>query len=417
MIMQKLTILISILLITHCCCYAQKIYSLKSVDAETFDDLQFLKPILAGKKIVQIGESGHGMAEYFKLKTRLVKFLHKEMGFEVIAVEGGIGDTDAAFANSASLSDTAVMRNSFYSTWAFTEAIPLFTYIQQEKKSTHPLLLAGFDNIPTSSYFKKFLQQKLGDQHEISLLFLEMEEKMEKLFKGNFTNKEEAVQTLKQGQQKISTLIDLTQVRKNSITQKLGDTNLYKILLQVLNNRKNTFAINPANLNQQSMEVTRDSLMANNVEWIYNELYPGKKMIVWAHNGHVAKNNSHTTINGKYPEVKRQGEYFNEKLGKAAYTIGLYCYTGRAYAFFIKKEYDLIVPGKESLEGRMAAYRDTISFMDIASNLNNPDAGWLREQISTYEWGKNEQKMIVKDQYDAIILINKINPPNRLPLP
>lgn len=60
---------------------------IRSLTSDDYQDLQFLKPLLEGKRIVQLGESGHGVAEFNLAKVRLTKFLHKEMGFDVIAFE------------------------------------------------------------------------------------------------------------------------------------------------------------------------------------------------------------------------------------------------------------------------------------------------------------------------------------------
>ena len=39
---------------------------------------------------MQLGESGHGVAEFNHAKVRLIKFLHQQMGFDVIAFESGL---------------------------------------------------------------------------------------------------------------------------------------------------------------------------------------------------------------------------------------------------------------------------------------------------------------------------------------
>ena len=39
-----------------------------------FDDLQALKPLFEGAKIVGLGESAHGVWEFYTLKHRLIEF-------------------------------------------------------------------------------------------------------------------------------------------------------------------------------------------------------------------------------------------------------------------------------------------------------------------------------------------------------
>src|SRR5690554_1465346 len=63
-----------------------------------FSDLEFLKKELKNKKIIVLGESGHGDGASFEAKTRLVKFLVEEMDYSTLAFEGG-GFTEMAFAS------------------------------------------------------------------------------------------------------------------------------------------------------------------------------------------------------------------------------------------------------------------------------------------------------------------------------
>ena len=52
-----------------------------------FDDLQPLKKVLDGVRLVGLGEATHGTREFFQFKHRLLEFLAKEMGFTVFAIE------------------------------------------------------------------------------------------------------------------------------------------------------------------------------------------------------------------------------------------------------------------------------------------------------------------------------------------
>ena len=54
-------------------------------DDEDFSDLAFLREQLSGVRVVLLGESDHGNGSDFKAKTRLIKFLHLKMGFDVLA--------------------------------------------------------------------------------------------------------------------------------------------------------------------------------------------------------------------------------------------------------------------------------------------------------------------------------------------
>ncbi|MBK8655173.1 MAG: hypothetical protein IPN20_14995 [Haliscomenobacter sp.] len=51
-----------------------------------------------------------GIGEYYSLKSRLVKFLHAECGFEVLAIESGIGDVYLEYRKADTISAVALRK-------------------------------------------------------------------------------------------------------------------------------------------------------------------------------------------------------------------------------------------------------------------------------------------------------------------
>ena len=59
----------------------------------------------------------------------------------------------------------------------------------------------------------------------------------------------------------------------------------------------------------------RDSTMADNIRWILDHEGPGAKMVVWAHNGHIAND----TFEGKY---KYMGQHLKTRYGSEMVAFG-----------------------------------------------------------------------------------------------
>lgn len=59
--------------------------------SQTTEDLSFLKEAVQDKRIVVLGESTHGAKEMNQSKIRMIKYLHEEMGYDVLAFETGLG--------------------------------------------------------------------------------------------------------------------------------------------------------------------------------------------------------------------------------------------------------------------------------------------------------------------------------------
>src|SRR5687767_13577809 len=63
-------------------------------DDDDFSDLQFLKRTIGNARVVQLGDQTHGDGATIYARGRLVRFLHEQMGFDVLAWEGGFFDCE-----------------------------------------------------------------------------------------------------------------------------------------------------------------------------------------------------------------------------------------------------------------------------------------------------------------------------------
>lgn len=92
----------------------QNTKEIKSLTSEDYSDLAFLKPLLKDKTVVSLGENFHRVAEYSDVKTRLIKYLHEELDFDVIAFESGLGDSAVIYDNADSLTAQQMMGVPFF---------------------------------------------------------------------------------------------------------------------------------------------------------------------------------------------------------------------------------------------------------------------------------------------------------------
>ncbi len=113
-----------------------------------FSDVDFLRNTLKGVDIVMLGEVSHADGSSLQAKTRLVKFLHQQLGFEVLVFESGLLECNYAwgeYLKSELPPDTAFSRGVF-PVWANSLYVnELIQYIGRNVKTNHPLELAGMD--------------------------------------------------------------------------------------------------------------------------------------------------------------------------------------------------------------------------------------------------------------------------------
>ncbi|MFC0131099.1 hypothetical protein CR105_04570 [Massilia eurypsychrophila] len=129
---------------------ASRVHPIRSLYSDDFSDLQFLKPVLAAKRVVQLGESGHGVAEFNLVKVRLIQFLHQQMGYDVIAFESSLPQCYLADQAIGSAMPIEVMKRCLFPIWHSNETLPLFDYLDASRKSGKRLTLAGFDTQDSS---------------------------------------------------------------------------------------------------------------------------------------------------------------------------------------------------------------------------------------------------------------------------
>ena len=75
--------------------------TVRSIDAadEDFGDLEPLIDAIGSARVVQLGEPNHGAGTSFAAKVRLIKFLHRRMGFDVLVWESGFYDLELTQAS------------------------------------------------------------------------------------------------------------------------------------------------------------------------------------------------------------------------------------------------------------------------------------------------------------------------------
>ena len=88
---------------------------------------------------MQLGENTHGDGACFEAKARLARFLHKEMGFDVIAFESGLYECERANELFAKGKVREAMDGSVFGIWRVTQAWPLYEYIAKTAKGRRPL--------------------------------------------------------------------------------------------------------------------------------------------------------------------------------------------------------------------------------------------------------------------------------------
>lgn len=284
-----------------------EIHSIASIlpEYDHWEDLQFLKEKIQNKRIVVLGESTHYDGSTFEAKSRLIKFLHQELGFDILAFEASQYDM-WRLNNNKSLPEI----EGLYNFWTQSNQIKeLWRYLHEQD-----IDIAGFDIQSTGSYSDTLRRDSLFNY----------------LTKFNINAIERWPQYYKVASKLNHYLNPYTikRERLDSVFHELDDIKAF------LRSQPDVTANNPYlsfvtdirtwweciynyKVGDPKRFQIRDSIMAHNIINLSNNpKYKDRKIILWMSNLHAFKSNSQFQnyfIN--------TGERINKYFGDSIYTI------------------------------------------------------------------------------------------------
>ncbi|HYD54833.1 MAG TPA: erythromycin esterase family protein [Gemmatimonadaceae bacterium] len=384
-------------------------HPIRSLSATTFDDLRFLEPLLRGKRIVQLGESGHGVREFNVAKVRLIQYLHEELGYDVLAFESSLFECDRAGRVADSLDAATLMRSCIFGVWHTEELIPLFEYVKRTRATKRPLLLTGFDvqtSAPSAAARPAFLRRVVG---ALDTAYAVRVARTDSLFLAR-------QYAMRQGSTAASDSLAAfydslgvwLRAREGALAAILRDDPAAPMLARQT-------AVSLAHLARKlSAEyekgfLIRDRGMADNVDFLLDELYPGRKVMVWAHNAHI-QHRGWGSGSRQGDAFRSMGTHVAERRRPEVYTVGLYMYRGSA-AKNDGKPYPIPPASSGSLESILRQARWRYAFVDLARARRAPGTEWAFTSISTREWGESLVHIVPRDEYDGLLFIDRTWPP------
>jgi len=383
-------------------------HALRSSDPrdEDFSDLEFLAAAIGDRRLLQLGESGHGVAEFDGVKARLVRFLHQRLGFDVIAFESGLFECFHADEQLPSLTADQAMRRSIFGVWHADETLPLFEYLKEARSSSRPLTLAGFDTQFSSTSaaaerpaeFRELLAPLDG---EWARQAFELDQELVRIASQGRSGARATLRTdaerLIAGYERLADQIAGSQ---RSLERAFPSRPLWPGLMRRAAEAAPSYIRALRSENDGEYSTIRDLAMADNVSYLLGELYPDRKIVVWAHNFHV-----------QHAGVQNMGSYLVARHRPALYTVGLYMGRGTA-AQNDRTVYTVPPPPVSSLEALFSSLGQQLAFADLLGAQRSEGTAWMFEPIVAREWGVNQMRIVPRDQFDAILFVDRVQPPH-----
>ena len=376
-------------------------HMIQSAAGATYD-FSFLKKEVKDKRIVAIGEFNHGSKEIFLLKNKLVKYLHEQLGYDLLLFESGIGEVMYADMARGKL-PSKKMTNTLVGPWMNESNDQLMDYVRQKASLT----IGGFDVQRSGSAFVQVMNPYFADVLSKTGIDIMSLEKQNHELRKRLLKKEMSTRiTAEKERLAVAYKKLVAYIYQNANTVFKEKDKERRLLINVFQNRiayidyLYDFVID-GDWNKRWLK--RDSIMAENIALYANILYPEKKVLVLAHNFHVSKFN---------PNEQVMGEYLQEKFGEAYYAFGIYGASG-TYADNSRNPKQLAEPdGQNDLKRYIKLQSGEIHFIPIP---NKPKAGaaWLfgnTKVTDTFNDLSNTENVQLNRWFDGLIFLKTISP-------
>lgn len=400
--------------------FKEKAIPLNSVEPHSgFDDLQPLKEVLKGVRILGLGEATHGTREFFRFKHRMVEFLVEEMGFRVFTIEAG-------YPSCLNINDyvlygkgdpAAALAGQGYWCWDTEEVLEMINWMRKYNLACRrgkECKFLGYDIKPVKQaidvverYVAKVAPEYLEQvRTAISALYkLKLHEDIS-----------EPPELMASHLEKLYGIIGFLSARRTGLCAKTSRTEFEHVLqhARILTQLYDTFGVSKSGLSR------RDLYMAENFEYLVENEDPGTRFIVWAHNAHVATDSS----------WKSMGYLLRERFGPEYYALGFAFNQGGFQSREMTKDnplpgelqdYSLPPAAEGSVEWHLSKAGYDSFIVDFRSL---PESGVAREWLATeqpmrsigagfsYTWPDDiyVQKVSLANCYDGLFYTDKTTP-------
>ncbi|MGW7198665.1 erythromycin esterase family protein [Streptomyces chryseus] len=372
------------------------------------DDLEPLGEKLRGARIVGLGESTHGTAEFFRLKHRIVEFLVRELGFTTLAMEASESAAravDAYVRHGVGDPARLVARLGFW-TWRTQEMVDLVEWLRAHNRDLpeeRRVRFAGVD------------PQRGADSVEAVTAFLracapEREEDaraLEVLVDARPGSRPDPEQALRHHAEEVARHLADRDDADDDVVEHA------RILVRAADLVTRSL---DQSAGEESAFAVRDRAMADAVARLVDD-DPTARVMVWAHNGHLAK--------GTYGDrVTALGSRLRERYGDRYYALALLFGKG---SFLARRGDDLQAPpvrhrigtGTRSIEARLADALKGDYYIDVRCT-----APWLHAPQAQRSFGANVPRfsyrfhtapLVPAKDYDGIAFVARSTCSHPLP--
>lgn len=268
------------------------------------------------KSIVALGEATHGTAEFFEAKHRIYKYLVENLGFRVFAIEADYGESiffnDAIQQGKTDTIEYLMNTRMGFWTWKTEEVKDMLEWMcnyNKDKGDNDKVHYVGIDcqtNRYDPALFEMFLDRADAPFNDNARVVMD---DIRTYNQSNYNMGESSFGYLLD---KLETIVDSLDYYQSELETATSEWE-FSLYRQMVVKMRQTTEVRYHS--KKGTEINyRDKYMAENAAWAFNTYNYGK-VVVWAHNGHIANN-------GEYWQGASMGNHLSEQFAEDYGTVG-----------------------------------------------------------------------------------------------
>lgn len=280
-----------------------------------FTDMQPLKAIVGSARVVSLGEATHGTREFFQLKHRMLEFLVSEMGFTVLAIEATMPESFDVnrYVLTGEGDPVKALAGLYFWTWDTEEVLDMIRWMRQynaDPAHARKVKFYGIDMQMAARAAKVALGYlRRVDPGEAERAAADLALLANPYTESRFAKRPADEQA--RAADAIRSVLSALDARKADYVRQTSEDE-WAVARQHARVLEQNIEMQRASA--LASQAVRDRSMAENVGWILDREGPGARVVVWAHNGHVA---TRTDLG-----VERTGSHLRRMLGRDLIVFG-----------------------------------------------------------------------------------------------
>ncbi|WP_163139460.1 erythromycin esterase family protein [Bacillus sp. 22-7] len=375
---------------------------------EITDPLDFscMDRYVEGKRIVLLGESSHGIGDFYRTKVNMIKYLHEVHGFKAVVLESGLLEAVLSRSLLTDLPAKEQIQHSLLDIFHNEEMLPLF-----QESWADSLHISGMDIQPAYQQVSHRMldwlklhtdEEMVSSINRAETVFFEIDEEI----RGQAKIPKMVKEKIRMCMGLYQSCLELFASRV--IEADLEREEILKVIGQGLKNRLKWLEINTKSW--MASGVMRGTNMFKNLQWLLEEHFKGEKVIVWAHNFHIRKSK---TLTSSLLGITTVGQLLsNSRYSDQVYSVG-FCAGEGEFASLLRVNFSIDATKNKHLESLFMEACGHDSFVPLCDK-GLPERNWMKRRWQLLEAGMMGQLPISiypQKHYDGIFFCRVVQPP------